>query len=118
MGPSVEEVPPGRNEVLPNYHQNPPIPDPILEKWQKIVNLMAELLGVPAGLIMRILGEDIHVFVSSATQGNPYHPGESEHFSGSGLYCATVATKNHELFVTYALLDAAWENNPDVRLNM
>ena len=69
----MEEVAPCRNEVLPSDHLEPPIPDPILEKWQKIVNLMAELLGVPAGLIMRILGEDIHVFVSSATQGNPYH---------------------------------------------
>src|SRR5260370_1286230 len=79
---------------------------------------MAELLGVPAGLIMRILGEDIHVFVSSTTEGNPYHPGESEHFSGSGLYCETVVTKNHELLVPNALLDEAWKNNPDVRLNM
>jgi signal transduction histidine kinase len=114
----VEEVAPCRNEVLPSDHPEPPIPDPILEKWQKIVNLMAELLGVPAGLIMRILGEDIHVFVSSATQGNPYHPGESEHFSGSGLYCETVVTKNHELLVPNALLDEAWKNNPDVRLNM
>jgi signal transduction histidine kinase len=114
----VEEVAPCRNEVLPGDHLEPPIPDPILEKWQKIVNLMAELLGVPAGLIMRILGEDIHVFVSSATQGNPYHPGESEHFSGSGLYCETVVAKNHELLVPNALLDEAWKNNPDVRLNM
>jgi GAF domain-containing protein len=114
----VEEVAPCPNEVLPSDHPEPPIPDPILEKWQKIVNLMAELLGVPAGLIMRILGEDIHVFVSSATQGNPYHPGESEHFLGSGLYCETVVTKNHELLVPNALLDEAWKNNPDVRLNI
>ena len=113
----MKEVAPCPNEALPD-HPEPPIPDPILEKWQKIVNLMAELLDVPAGLIMRILGEDIHVFVSSTTQGNPYHPGESEHFSGSGLYCETVVTKNHELLVPNALLDEAWKNNPDVRLNM
>jgi signal transduction histidine kinase len=113
----VKEVAPCPNEALPD-HPEPPIPDPILEKWQKIVNLMAELLDVPAGLIMRILGEDIHVFVSSTTGGNPYHPGESEHFSGSGLYCETVVTKNHELLVPNALLDEAWKNNPDVRLNM
>ena len=36
---------------------------------------MADMLSVPAGLIMRILGEEIHVFVSSRTEGNPYHPG-------------------------------------------
>ena len=110
----MKEVSPCRNGVFPE----PPIPDTILEKWQKIVNLMAEMLDVPAGLIMRILGEDIHVFVSSSTEGNPYHPGDSEHFWGSGLYCETVVAKNHELLVPNALLDEAWRNNPDVKLNM
>jgi len=116
----VKEVSPRQNEVSlsQGHHADPPIPDTILEKWQKIVNLMAEMLDVPAGLIMRILGEDIRVFVSSSTEGNPYHPGDSEHFLGSGLYCETVVTKNHELLVPNALFDEAWRNNPDVKLNM
>jgi len=78
----VKEVAPYRNEALlsPGNHLEPPIPDPILERWQEIVNLMADMLAVPAGLIMRILGEEIHVFVSSRTEGNPYHPGDHEHF--------------------------------------
>jgi GAF domain-containing protein len=79
---------------------------------------MAEMLDVPAGLIMRIVGEKINVFVSSSTAGNPYHRGDSEHFWGSGLYCETVVTKNHELLVPNALFDEAWRNNPDVKLNM
>jgi signal transduction histidine kinase len=116
----VKEESPNQNDTSPSpdHHSEPPIPDAILEKWQKIVNLMAEMLVVPAGLIMRILGDDIHVFVSSGTAGNPYHPGDSEHFLGSGLYCETVVTKNHELLVSNALLDEEWKNNPDVRLNM
>ena len=77
-----------RNEALlsPGHHPEPAIPDPILGKWQDIVNVMAEMLDVPAGLIMRILGEEIHVFVSSSTEGNPYHRGDSQHLWGSGLY--------------------------------
>jgi signal transduction histidine kinase len=116
----VKEVAPDRNEALlsPGAHLEPPIPDPILERWQEIVNLMADMLSVPAGLIMRILGEEIHVFVSSRTEGNPYHPGDHEHFWGSGLYCETVVTKNHELLVPNALFDDAWRTNPDVKLNM
>jgi hypothetical protein len=116
----VKEVSPWRNEVLlsQGHRSEPRIPDTILEKWQKIVDLMAETLDVPAGLIMRILGDEIHVFVSSSTEGNPYHPGDSEHFWGSGLYCETVVTKNHELLVPNALFDEAWRNNPDVRLKM
>jgi signal transduction histidine kinase len=116
----VKEVTPCRNEasLSPGDRLEPPIPDPILERWQEIVNLMADMLAVPAGLIMRILGDDIHVFVSSATEGNPYHPGDHEHFWGSGLYCETVVTKNHELLVPNALFDEAWRTNPDVKLNM
>jgi signal transduction histidine kinase len=116
----VKEVSPNRNEVLlsPGHHPESPIPDPILEEWQKIVNLMAEMLDVPAGLIMRILGEEIQVCVSSSTEGNPYHPGDCEHFWGSGLYCETVVTQNHELLVPNALFDEVWRNNPDVKLNM
>ncbi|MBV8585705.1 MAG: hypothetical protein JO308_05410 [Verrucomicrobia bacterium] len=116
----VKGASPDQNETSrsPDHPSEPPIPDAILEKWQKIVNLMAEMLAVPAGLIMRILGDDIRVFVSSGTAGNPYHPGDAEHFLGSGLYCETVVTKNHELLVPNALLDEEWKNNPDVKLNM
>ena len=116
----MKELSPCRNDVLlsQGHQPEPPIPEPILGKWQEIVNLMAELLDVPAALIMRILGDEIHVFVSSSTLGNPYHPGDSEHFLGSGLYCETVVTRNHELLVPNALFDEAWKNNPDVKLNM
>ncbi|HEX6566561.1 MAG TPA: ATP-binding protein [Chthoniobacterales bacterium] len=116
----MNEISCWRDEVLRSQgdHPEPRIPESILKEWQKIVNLMAEMLDVPAGLIMRILGENIYVFVSSSTEGNPYHPGESEHFLGSGLYCETVVTNNRELLVPNALFDEAWRNNPDVRLNM
>ena len=78
----VKEVSSWGNEVLlsQGHRSEPRIPDTILEKWQKIVDLMAETLDVPAGLIMRIVGDEIRVFVSSSTEGNPYHPGDSEHF--------------------------------------
>jgi hypothetical protein len=116
----MKELSPCQDEglLVQSHHPAPAIPGAILEKWQMMVDLMAEMLDVPAGLIMRILGDDIHVFVSSITEGNPYHPGDHEHFWGSGLYCETVVTKNHELLVPNALLDEVWENNPDVKLNM
>lgn len=108
-----------RNEVLlsQGHHPEPSIPDAIVEKWQTIVDLMAEMLAVPAGLIMRILGEKIRVFVASSTEGNPYHPGDSEHFWGSGLYCETVVTRNDELLVPNALLDEVWRGHLIARPN-
>lgn len=89
-----------------------------LNKWQKIVDIMAELIDVPAALIMRLIESDIEVFVSSRSDGNPYHPGDHEHFLESGLYCETVINTNDKLLIPNALTDEKWKNNPDIKLNM
>jgi transcriptional regulator with GAF, ATPase, and Fis domain len=94
------------------------IQEDTIEKWQNITDILAKLIGVPAALIMRLVESDIEVFVSSQSDGNPYHPGDHEHFLGSGLYCETVINTNHELLIPNALSDEKWKNNPDVKLNM
>jgi PAS domain S-box-containing protein len=94
------------------------IPDHILASWQSIVDTMAEIFNVPAGLIMRIAGKEIKVFVSSQTSENPYHVGDSEHLLGSGLYCETVLKSKAELLIPDAPSDPKWKNNPDIKLNM
>ncbi len=95
-----------------------PVPDAIMKKWQNVVDIMARLIDVPAGLIMRIIEPDIQVFVSSRTSDNPYHPKDKEHLYGSGLYCETVISSRKELLVPDALSDENWRNNPDIKLNM
>lgn len=47
------------------------IADEILEKWQNIVNILADLLGVPAALITKIEPPLIEVFRTSASANNP-----------------------------------------------
>lgn len=94
------------------------IPDDIIQKWQNIVDIMARQIGVPSGLIMRIVDSDIEVFISSQTPDNPYHPGEKEYLYGSGLYCETVIKTKRKLLVPNALSDEHWKNNPDIKLNM
>jgi len=90
----------------------------ILENWQEIVNILAELIGIPAALIMRFKDPYIEVFVSSNIKENPYHPGDKEKLYGSGLYCETVIKTRDKLLVPDALTDVNWKNNPDVKLNM
>jgi GAF domain-containing protein len=92
--------------------------DTLLNKWQTVVDIMAELLAVPAGLIMRCRGDEIEVLVASASPGNPYHPGEKEHWPGSGLYCETVIKTRQMLMVPDALKDEKWRTNPDINLGM
>jgi len=94
------------------------IPENTLNKWQNIVDIMAELIGIPAALIMRLVESDIEVFVSSRSDGNPYRPGDHEHFIGSGLYCETVISTNDKLLIPNALADEKWKNNPDIKHNM
>ncbi len=96
--------------------QNIVIPDKIQQSWQEIVDLMAELFDVPAGLIMRLNQPVIEVF--STSLGNPYHVGDSEHFDNSGLYCERVIKTGEKLHVPNALEDEEWKDNPDVKLNM
>lgn len=94
------------------------IPADILENWQEIANILAEIVKIPAALIMRYVDPYIEVFISSDSEGNPYHPGEREVLFGSGLYCETVIKTQDKLLVPDALADANWRNNPDVKLNM
>ncbi len=94
------------------------IPKQTEENWQEIVNILAQIYQVPAALIMRWSHPDIEVLISSRSEGNPYHPGDREHFEDSGLYCETVVKSGNRLLVPDALADAHWKNNPDVKLNM
>jgi signal transduction histidine kinase len=90
----------------------------IANKWQLIVDTVANIIGVPAGLIMRVRDDKIQVAVSSRTQGNPYHVGDAEHLECSGLYCETVIASRDRLIVTNALVDEHWRENPDIELGM
>ena len=89
-----------------------------LQTWQSLVDTMAEVFSVPAGLIMRLSGDDIEVFFSSHTSGNPYKPGDKEELLGSGLYCETVVRTGRHLLVPDAPADPDWRENPDVKLGM
>lgn len=95
------------------------VPESMLERWQKIVDLLAGLAKVPAALIMRVRKDFIEVFRTSKTEGNPYTLGASEHFFHKcGLYCEHVIRTNEKLLVPDALQDADWKDNPDVALDM
>jgi hypothetical protein len=94
------------------------LPESIMENWQEILNILSHTANIPAALIMRLRDADIEVFVSSQSEGNPYHPGDSEHFQGSGLYCETVIKTQNKLLVPDALADDNWNSNPDIKLNM
>jgi hypothetical protein len=90
----------------------------ILEGWQGMLDLAAELLQMPAGLITRIDGNEIEIFLSSKSKDNPYAEGFKTQYPDSGFYCEWVA-KNRELMVIPdARLDPMWETNAAVDMGM
>jgi PAS domain S-box-containing protein len=93
------------------------VPSEIVQKWQEIVDLLAEIVRVPSALIMRVEPPNIKVFLSSESEGNPYEPDELASLN-TGLYCETVMNTRRPLLVPDALRDEAWKSNPDIKLGM
>ena len=98
------------------YHKHE-IPESYLDRWQHIVDQMAQQFDVPAGLVMRVWPKQVEVLVTSRTEGNPYTPREKANLE-TGLYCETVMATGTMLQVPDALADEQWKDNPDIKLNM
>jgi DNA-binding CsgD family transcriptional regulator len=103
--PPVKEAP-----VTP---QKPAIPDDMLAKWQRIVDLLAGVLDVPAGLVMRAAPPDHLVLISSTGRNNPYVPGMAFTLH-TGLYCDAVMDNRDRLLVRDAACEPQWKDNPDL----
>lgn len=95
----------------------PQIAQMIIDKWQKIIDLIAKIIDVPSGLIMQITEDSMRVFLKSGNNGNPYEKGGCDKL-GNGLYCETVIGTNAELLIDNALKYKEWNDNPDVKLKM
>ena len=93
------------------------VPAETVRKWQEIVDLLAQIMQVPAALVMRVEPPQIKVFVASQSKGNPYEPAEAASLN-TGLYCETVMKTRAPLLVPDALIDADWDSNPDIKLGM
>ena len=93
------------------------VPEKEMENWQITIDMLAEIAGIPAALIMRVHAQEIEVFVSSDSPGNVYHHGEKI-LLDSGLYCETVMSTQRKLVVPNALKDPNWGHNPDIKLGM
>jgi signal transduction histidine kinase len=93
------------------------VPSPIVQKWQEIIDLLAEVLHVPSALIMKVEPPNIKVFARSESEGNPYEKDELASLN-TGLYCETVMKTRRLLLVPDALADQEWNANPDIKLGM
>ncbi|WP_455208030.1 PAS domain S-box protein [Kaarinaea lacus] len=89
----------------------------LLAKWQRIVDLTARIVGVPACLIKRFDQTQRQVIVASANESNPYPLGD-QHNCQAGIYCEAVFDTQAPLQVVNALNDPDWQNSPHLKQGM
>ena len=90
------------------------VPFELVQKWQEIVDVIAEIIHVPSALVMKVEPPNIKVFVSSVSNGNPYERDELAPLN-TGLY---LMKTRQSLLVPDALRDEEWKSNPDIKLGV
>jgi len=93
------------------------IPQDMIRKWQEIVDLLAQIMHVPAVLITQVEPPELVVFVSSDSKGNPY-PQSARESLDTGLYCEAVMKSRDPLLIPNALRDELWRSSPDVKIGL
>lgn len=92
------------------------VPADILDKWQSVVDIMADILTVPSAIVTRVDPPEIEVLRSAHTSENPYKAGDKAAMAKH--YCEAVVTKNSKLQVSHAPTDPDWNNAPEIEYGM
>ena len=85
------------------------VPEEIHKNWQNIVNIMSEIIDIPAALITKTDPPEIEVLLSSGSDNNPFKAGDRANLTGS--YCEEVLKSKDRLLVSNALNDSRWSKN-------
>ena len=95
----------------------PAISQELQNKWQKIVDLCAKIIGVPSGLITKLHEHELEIFLTSKNKENIFEQNVKLEL-GLGWYCETTTGTRNELVVPNALTMDKWKDNPSVPFNM
>ena len=96
------------------------IPSDVLRNWQRIVDLLANIMRVPSAVVTKL--EPPHntcyrTLVSSNSKGNPF-PIDEFFSMDIGTFCETVIKNREPLLVTNALDDDQWKLAPEIGVGM
>lgn len=97
--------------------RKPAISPAVTAKWQRVVDLIAQLADVPSSLIMKTDAPTHSVLIANADDESPYSPGQSFRLSEK-LYCHGVLNRDGELVVEDASCDPQWQDNDDMEFGM
>ena len=96
------------------------IPTDVIEKWQRIVDLLANIVRVPSAVVCKL--EPPHythykILASSNSGGNPF-PVDDTFAMDIGTFCETVIKSREPLLVVNGLEDDEWKLAPEMKVGM
>ena len=96
------------------------IPSDVLRKWQRIVDLLANIVHVPSAVVCKLEPPDCtfyRIVANSTSEGNPFRMDET--FSMDiGTFCETVIKNREPLLVANALEDDRGKSAPEIQVGM
>lgn len=92
---------------------NTVIPDHVVDHWQRLVNIVAELAETPSLMINRLDPPDLEVFRANVSPDNPFPTGTRMPLAG--IYCETTARRRQRVQVVDARKDPEWADSPTAK---
>lgn len=96
------------------------IPPDVIERWQRIVDLLANIVRVPSAVVCKLEPpHDTHytILASSNSEGNPF-PVDDTFAMDIGTFCETVIKSREPLLVVNGLEDEDWKRAPEMQVGM
>ena len=95
-------------------------PTDILHKWQRIVDLLANIMHVPSAVVTKVEPPNYTFYttlVSSKSNGNPFDVNQVFYLD-IGTFCETVIKNRVPLLVANAVEDDQWKSAPEIGVGM
>lgn len=107
-------------DAMLDFNSEIAIPSDVLRTWQRIVDLLANMVHVPSAVVCYL--EPPHythyrIVASSSSKGNPF-PNDQVFSMDIGTFCETVIKKREPLLVVNALEDDRWKSAPELQVGM
>ena len=91
----------------------------VLRKWQRIVDLLANIMHVPSGVLTTIEPPYLayRTLLTSNSKGNPF-PVDEVFSMEIGTFCETVIKQREPVLVANAMENDQWKRAPEIQVGM
>jgi hypothetical protein len=96
----------------------PAIPSDVLRNWQRIVDLLANIVHVPSAVVTKLEPPDYtyyKIVAANSSSGNPF-PVDDVFSMDIGTLCETVIKSREPLLVVNAREDDQWKSAPEIQV--